>query len=52
MMRQLGGAFGVALISTFVTRQTDIHSSTLVSHLDINNPDVQQRVAAYRRYEK
>jgi DHA2 family multidrug resistance protein len=45
MMRQLGGAFGIALISTFVTRQTDLHRSTLVSHLDINSPDVQQRVA-------
>ncbi len=44
MMRQLGGAFGVALISTFVTRQTDLHRSTLVSHLDVNNPGVQQRV--------
>lgn len=44
MMRQLGGAFGIALISTFVTRQTDLHRSTLVSHLDVNNPDVQQRL--------
>jgi DHA2 family multidrug resistance protein len=46
MMRQLGGAFGIALISTFVTRQTDIHRSNLVAHLDVNNPAVQQRVAS------
>src|SRR5919199_4312944 len=45
MMRQLGGSFGVALISTMVTRQIDTHRSTLVSHLDINDPAVQQRVA-------
>lgn len=45
MLRQLGGAFGIALISTFVTRQTDLHRSTLVSHLDINNPEVTGRVA-------
>jgi len=45
MMRQLGGAFGIALISTFVTRQTDLHRSTLITHLDVNNPEVQQRVA-------
>ncbi|PUZ24649.1 MFS transporter [Chitinophaga costaii] len=44
MMRQLGGAFGVALISTFVTRQTDLHRSTLVAHLDPTNPQVQARV--------
>jgi DHA2 family multidrug resistance protein len=46
MLRQLGGAFGVALISTFVTRQTDLHRSTLVTHLNVNDPDVQQRVSA------
>lgn len=45
MMRQLGGSFGVALISTFVTRETDLHRATLVSHLDVNRPEVQQRVA-------
>ncbi|MBV8253602.1 MAG: DHA2 family efflux MFS transporter permease subunit [Chitinophaga sp.] len=45
MMRQLGGAFGVALISTFVTRQTDLHRSTIVDHLDVNNPAVMNRIA-------
>ncbi|SFO65900.1 MFS transporter, DHA2 family, multidrug resistance protein [Chitinophaga sp. YR627] len=45
MMRQLGGAFGIALISTFMTRQTDLHRSNLVSHLDVNNPEVQQRIS-------
>jgi DHA2 family multidrug resistance protein len=45
MMRQLGGAFGVAIISTMVTRQTDLHRTMLVSHLNINDPAVQQRVA-------
>lgn len=45
MMRQLGGSFGVALISTFVSRETDLHRSTLVSHLDVNNAAVQQRIA-------
>lgn len=45
MMRQLGGSFGVALISTFVSRQTQVHRSTLVSHLNVNDLNVQQRVA-------
>jgi len=44
MMRQLGGSFGVAMISTFISRQNMVHRSTLVSKLDIYNPDVQQRV--------
>ena len=44
MMRQLGGSFGVALISTFVTRQTQIHRVDMVTKLDVNNPMVQQRI--------
>lgn len=45
MMRQLGGSFGVALITTFLSTQNVQHRSDLVSKLDINNPLVQQRVA-------
>jgi DHA2 family multidrug resistance protein len=44
MMRQLGGSFGIALITTFMARQNMTHRSALVSHLDMNNPAVQQRV--------
>ena len=44
MMRQLGGSFGVAMISTFVARQTQVHRKDLVNHLDANSPLVQQRV--------
>ena len=44
MMRQLGGSFGVALITTFMSRQNVVHRSSLVSKLDINNPAVQQRI--------
>jgi MFS transporter, DHA2 family, multidrug resistance protein len=44
MMRQLGGSFGVALITTFMSRQNMIHRSALVSHLDANSASVQQRV--------
>ncbi len=44
MMRQLGGSFGVALISTFVSRETQVHRNNLVSHLSINDPVVQQRI--------
>ncbi|NML40545.1 DHA2 family efflux MFS transporter permease subunit [Chitinophaga sp. G-6-1-13] len=44
MMRQLGGSFGVALITTFMARQNMVHRSDLVSKLDTNNPDVMNRV--------
>lgn len=44
MMRQLGGSFGVAAITTFMARQNMTHRSDLVSKLDVNNPAVQQRI--------
>ena len=46
MMRQLGGSFGVATITTFLSHQNPVHRSDLVSHLDINSLAVQQRVSA------
>jgi DHA2 family multidrug resistance protein len=46
MMRQLGGSFGVALISTYLTRDIQTHRSNLVSKLSVYDPAVQQRVHA------
>lgn len=48
MMRQLGGSFGVALISTFMSRQNMAHRNDLVSKLNIYDPNVQQRVAGIK----
>lgn len=45
MMRQLGGSFGVAVITTFLSRQNMVHRNNLVSQLNVYDPDVQQRVA-------
>jgi DHA2 family multidrug resistance protein len=45
MMRQLGGSFGIAMITTFLSRKNMDHRSNLVSHLNLNDPDVQQRVS-------
>ncbi|WP_217603878.1 DHA2 family efflux MFS transporter permease subunit [Chitinophaga sp. GbtcB8] len=44
MMRQLGGSFGIALITTFVSRRNELHRMDLVSKLDTNNPAVMDRV--------
>lgn len=49
MMRQLGGSFGVATITTFLARQNMVHRNDLVSKLDVNNPAVQQRVEGLQR---
>jgi DHA2 family multidrug resistance protein len=45
MMRQLGGSFGIAIITTFITRFSQEHRVALVSHLDTSKLEVQQRVA-------
>jgi MFS transporter, DHA2 family, multidrug resistance protein len=44
MMRQLGGSFGIAAITTFMSSRIMQHRSDLVNNLDINNPVVQNRV--------
>jgi DHA2 family multidrug resistance protein len=48
MMRQLGGSFGIALITTFMAHQTMDHRANLVAKLDTNNPAVQARVNNYQ----
>lgn len=44
MARQLGGSFGIAIITTFVTRFTQEHRLNLVSHQQVTNYAVQERV--------
>jgi DHA2 family multidrug resistance protein len=46
MMRQVGGSFGVALITTYMARQNMFHRSTLVSKLKVDDPAVMSRVHA------
>ncbi len=50
MMRQLGGSFGIAIITTLMAKQVIIHSANLASKLDITNPVVQNRVAGTTQY--
>ncbi|KOS04746.1 MFS transporter [Flavobacterium akiainvivens] len=44
MLRQLGGSFGIAIISTFLTRFTQKHRVDLVSHEKLYDYETQQRV--------
>jgi MFS transporter, DHA2 family, multidrug resistance protein len=45
MIRQLGGAFGIALANTYVARAYAQHRTDLVSHLDPANPLLTERLA-------
>jgi DHA2 family multidrug resistance protein len=49
MMRQLGGSFGIAIITTFITRWSQEHRVNLLTHLDPSNYQVQQRILGLQR---
>ena len=42
MMRQLGGSFGIALITTFMTRRNALHRNDLITNITPDNPAFQQ----------
>ena len=44
MLRQLGGSFGVAIISTYLIRDNQVHRMDLISKLSVTDPAVQQRI--------
>src|SRR5215213_1168502 len=46
MMRQLGGSFGIAIITTVMARRTIEHQNNLASHLNMFDLNVQNRLAA------
>ena len=44
MMRQLGGSFGIAVITTFMAKKMVIHQADIGSHLSVNDPVVQNKI--------
>jgi len=46
MMRQLGGSFGIALVTTFIQHRSWTHRTNLLSHLSPYDPAFQERVQA------
>ena len=44
MMRQLGGSFGIALITTYMSQQVVSHRSNLLRYLTPENPAFQARM--------
>src|SRR5690606_13052949 len=49
MMRQLGGSFGIAIITTFISRFGQEHRANLVSHIDPSRPEVQQQISGLQQ---
>jgi DHA2 family multidrug resistance protein len=48
MMRQLGGSFGIALITTILSRRIVLHASNLKASMPTYDLQVQQRVAGMK----
>ncbi|GAB4020991.1 DHA2 family efflux MFS transporter permease subunit [Spirosoma koreense] len=46
MMRQIGGAFGVAITNTYVTQRAAVHRGDLVSNLQPGSPALTERLSA------
>jgi DHA2 family multidrug resistance protein len=44
MMRQLGGSFGIAIITTFLVRFGQEHRVNLIAKLDVTKVEVQDRI--------
>jgi MFS transporter, DHA2 family, multidrug resistance protein len=43
MLRLLGGAIGIAVINTFVTRRIAVHRNDLMSNISLYNPEANER---------
>ena len=46
MMRQLGGAFGVAITNTYVTQRSALHRGDLITNIQADNPLLTDRLTA------
>lgn len=50
LSRNLGGAFGLAMINTFLTERTDYHARVLADHFDSSRAVVVERVTGLTDY--
>lgn len=49
MMRQLGGAFGVAIMSTLISHTNAVHRADLSLNMSVYNPEFTQRLSAVQQ---
>lgn len=50
LMRNVGGSVGIALVSTFLVRRTQLHQAYLADHLSPENSILQQYVMGLRQF--
>ena len=44
-MRNIGGSFGIALVTTLLAQRSQYHQATLVSHITLWDPETRTRLA-------
>jgi len=50
LMRNVGGSVGIALVSTFLARRSQVHQSMMVQHLSTGNHLLMQRLHGIQSY--
>lgn len=50
LMRNIGGSFGIALMTTFLTRRQQLHQSHLISNISAYDPETWQMLQAARHW--
>lgn len=50
MMRNLGGAFGTAVLVTFFTKREQFHSAIINSHVSLTDPETNARIAQLKQF--
>lgn len=50
LMRNLGGSFGIAVMTTLVARRSQVHQNYLGQHISATDPAVQQMLARWTQY--
>lgn len=48
LVRQVGGSFGIAILSTLLDHRTALHRASLVEFINIHNPNTIERLQTYQ----
>jgi MFS transporter, DHA2 family, multidrug resistance protein len=50
MLRNVGGSVGIAVVTTLLAQRSQFHQSTLVSHINVWDPETHARLARWARH--
>ena len=50
LMRNIGGSFGIAIMTTFLARRTQLHQSRLGEHVTLSDPATQRMLQSAQAY--